>query len=399
MFNICNFFCLDNCVSKTSNNVLIFLNPKSGAGTSIRDFNQKLLPALKENNIGFEAIVTEGKNHCFEVAKHKQNLNAFKAVIIMSGDGLVFEWVNGIYQRNDKSNILSKLPIGIVPTGSGNGLLSSVLSANNQSLQKNGFQERAIKNVSNPSALSSFVNLMHIETIHKNYVAFLSVGWGLLADIDIESERWRKALGSNRFFVEAVIKTIKLKTYKGKLWYYKKDLSSSYEDYNEKCLPVYSNNETLVTIDSLSIFDEDDSFHPEVLDDNYIEKNVPSLNETLPRTWKYIEEEFLFIYAVTISHISRDGFYMPNAKLDDSSIYLTYCLRKDIPSRFSIVQFLSDIENGNHLKHSFVKCIPVSSFRLESFNIESPIVVDGEIIETSKIQASMTDLKINVISK
>lgn len=48
--------------------------------------------------------------------------------------------------------------------------------------------------------------------------SFLSVGWGLMADIDIESERLR-ALGGQRFTIWAVHRLISLRTYRGRLSY------------------------------------------------------------------------------------------------------------------------------------------------------------------------------------
>lgn len=48
--------------------------------------------------------------------------------------------------------------------------------------------------------------------------SFLSVGWGLIADIDIESERLR-ALGGPRFTIWSVHRLISLRTYKGRISY------------------------------------------------------------------------------------------------------------------------------------------------------------------------------------
>lgn len=48
--------------------------------------------------------------------------------------------------------------------------------------------------------------------------SFLSVGWGFISDIDIESERLR-AIGGQRFTVWSVARLLDLRTYKGKLWY------------------------------------------------------------------------------------------------------------------------------------------------------------------------------------
>uniref|UniRef100_A0A0N5BCR7 DAGKc domain-containing protein n=1 Tax=Strongyloides papillosus TaxID=174720 RepID=A0A0N5BCR7_STREA len=380
------------------NNVLIFLNPNSGSGKSLNNFHSKLLPALKKSNINFELIKTEGKNHCLEIAKNKKNLHNYKAVIIMSGDGLVFEWVNGVCQRNDKNEILNKLPIGVVPTGSGNGLLSSIFYANNLSLSKKSFQKQAVEIISSPKAVSSYVNLMHVETEHNHYTAFLSIGWGLLANIDIDSERWRKTLGSNRFFFESLIKIVKIPSYKGRLWYARRSSKANYQSSNDVKKPVYLKEDNSENVDSQT--DYEDEIHQKINDlkDYHINKNIPPIHEELPGSWNLIDDEFIFIYAVTISHISRDGFFMPLAKLDDPNIYLTYCLHKDLPSRKALVNFLMDIEHGKHHNHPFVNTVKVDSFRFESQSNDCPIVVDGEKISDNFIQATSTELKMSIIS-
>lgn len=51
------------------------------------------------------------------------------------------------------------------------------------------------------------MDLVRVETQKECLYSFLSVGWGLMADIDIESERFR-ALGDARFTVWAVIRAI-----------------------------------------------------------------------------------------------------------------------------------------------------------------------------------------------
>lgn len=79
------------------------------------------------------------------------------------------------------------------------------------------------------------MDLVRVETRNQILFSFLSVGWGLLADIDIESERLR-ALGGQRFAVWGVARLIGLRTYKGKV---------SYLPY-EKLPPSSENNQTNV---------------------------------------------------------------------------------------------------------------------------------------------------------
>lgn len=88
--------------------------------------------------------------------------------------------------------------------------------------------------------------------------------------------------------------------------------------------------------------------------------------------------------------------YAPNAKLEDTSrLYLTYALKKELPSKVMLTKFLASIETGEHLKFSFCHCVEVSAFRLET--LSGYIVVDGEIVNTSRLQASVTDLSMRVM--
>ena len=58
---------------------------------------------------------------CTENLKEK-----YCGLIIISGDGLVHEVVNGLAQRSDWDDICD-IPMGIVPGGSGNALNCSIL--------------------------------------------------------------------------------------------------------------------------------------------------------------------------------------------------------------------------------------------------------------------------------
>ena len=57
------------------------------------------------------------------------------------------------------------------------------------------------------------MDIVRVETKNDIMYSFLSIGWGLLADIDIESEKLR-AIGSQRFSIWSVAKLIGLRTYR-----------------------------------------------------------------------------------------------------------------------------------------------------------------------------------------
>lgn len=57
------------------------------------------------------------------------------------------------------------------------------------------------------SGKHSPLDLIRVTCDRRVYYAFLSIGWGLLSDIDIESESLR-LLGGHRFTVWAVVRAL-----------------------------------------------------------------------------------------------------------------------------------------------------------------------------------------------
>ncbi len=55
----------------------------------------------------------------------KMDLKLWDGIVIVSGDGLIFEVLNGLMLRDDRDEAL-KLPLGIIPGGSGNALASAI---------------------------------------------------------------------------------------------------------------------------------------------------------------------------------------------------------------------------------------------------------------------------------
>ncbi|CAN0518166.1 unnamed protein product, partial [Ectocarpus sp. 8 AP-2014] len=47
-------------------------------------------------------------------------------IVVVGGDGTFFEVLQGMYARPDCARQLSRLSLGIVPAGSGNGLAKTV---------------------------------------------------------------------------------------------------------------------------------------------------------------------------------------------------------------------------------------------------------------------------------
>uniref|UniRef100_A0A7E4VG39 DAGKc domain-containing protein n=1 Tax=Panagrellus redivivus TaxID=6233 RepID=A0A7E4VG39_PANRE len=390
--------------------VLVFVNPHSGTGKALQVYKKQLDPRLTDANIDHELIVTKHSGHARDVVVERTDLATFNAIIIVSGDGLVFEVINGLLERPDGDFLLQKLAFGVVPSGSGNGLLASLCYARGLPQKQPLFTRNAIEHVTDSDAIAYGINLTHMQTDTKHFASFMSIGWGLLADIDIESERFRKVLGSQRFTFEAVLRIFgHLRTYQGRLSFLEAGPIESrppaqFNVYSKTPLPdescpSYHSRETSAASDSHSGCQNDQFWQgkhrkPEA-------SIVSPLGEAVDSKWTVIEGEFLFVYVTSVTHISPGNMYAPSAKLSDDRIQLTYALKKDLPSRFALAKFLDAIESAKHLDFDFVKTVSVTSFRLEPDNAKpsSYIVVDGEIIDCKRIQGTVSDVHIHLMSK
>ena len=179
---------------------------------------------------------------------------------------------------------------------------------------------------------SKRMDLLMIHTASgKNMYSFLSVGWGLLSDIDIESERLR-FLGESRFAAWTLVRTLNLRSYRGRLSF-------------KLAQPMAS---TQAKVDDENIGAHIDELHGQewVQQHTYASAealpchmpapvHLKPLNEPVPDDWVVIEDEFLFMYAVNCAYIGTDVLFAPKLSTDDGRIALVF-MRKGV-SRVDMV--------------------------------------------------------------
>lgn len=174
------------------------INPASGPGKAGNIFQDKVAPLLDEGGINHHVWNTTSAGSASHYIANC-SLEDWHGIVIVSGDGLVYELFNGLMQRKDYQTAI-QIPVGVIPGGSGNGLAHSI-------------NFYVGENTCNPILASTLnivrgrvvpMDLVKVEMRNEETVySFLSIGWGLLADIDIESERLRM-MGGFRFTVWAL---------------------------------------------------------------------------------------------------------------------------------------------------------------------------------------------------
>ena len=92
--------------------ILFFINPVSGGSNRLR-LEKKIIKRCTEKKIGFEILPTD-KNGNYSFLEKKIYKGALTDVVICGGDGTLGPIISSIQNSN--------VNIGIIPTGSGNGL-------------------------------------------------------------------------------------------------------------------------------------------------------------------------------------------------------------------------------------------------------------------------------------
>ncbi|KAI6657301.1 Sphingosine kinase 1 isoform X2 [Oopsacas minuta] len=121
----------------------------------------------------------------------------------MSGDGLVSEALNGLVSREDAKNAL-QIPIGIIPCGSGNTLIGTILCYSHEDYSILNAAFVFVKGLYGPSQCID-AGLCTLSDV--NFYFFTSFNFGYVNDVTFESELVRR-IGDIRFTFFAIGKLL-----------------------------------------------------------------------------------------------------------------------------------------------------------------------------------------------
>lgn len=434
--------------------LLILLNPKSGKGKAREMFQKQMAPILKEAEIQYELVVTTHADFAREYVRQRIDLvQKYSGIMVASGDGLLFQVINGIMDRPDWRVLARNLPVGIVPCGSGNGLAKSIAYLYNEPYEPKPIINATLTCVSGKTSPLDVVRVeLKAQGNQTEMYSFLSVGWGLIADIDIESEKLR-SIGAPRFTLWSIHRLMRLRTYKGKVSYLpwrKNESSPAVEINNQKYLNGdkrsilrrfhdakdyeevedyadavgYDNNIESEFADIVSLRTNIDSWQSAVSRRtayysipgqsirsnrsatnsffNKIEQanaefykgapqgSIPPLDKPLTGEWHSQDGDFILVHAAYTTHLATDCFFAPDSELNDGIIYLVI-IRAGI-GRSQLLQFLLNMSSGTHLSEApttHIQVIPVTAFRIEPRDEGGIITVDGERVGYGAIQAEI----------
>ncbi|XP_028928915.1 sphingosine kinase 2 [Ornithorhynchus anatinus] len=413
--------------------LLLLVNPFGGRGQAWQWCQNHVLPMISEADLSFNLIQTERQNHARELVRGL-NLAEWDGIVTLSGDGLLYEVVNGLMERPDWAKAI-KTPVGILPCGSGNALAGAVN-------QHGGFEPAlGLDLLLNCSLLlcrgaRAPLDLLSVTLASGTRIfSFLSVAWGFVSDVDVESERFRP-LGPARFTLGTALRLASLHTYRGRLSYLPaaqplpgaphRPLARSATAMPPPVPPHGSPLHRAVSDMALA---EERGLHAPAarspapspspppspfspsrdLDltadppqpradpappsspapEGPADDLLPPLGEPLPPEWVTLEGDFVLLLAISPSHLGADLVAAPFAHFGDGVVHL--CWVRAGVSRAALLRLFLAMERGTHfgLGCPQLAYAAARAFRLEPLTRRGILTVDGERVEYGPLQAQV----------
>ncbi|KAJ6377092.1 hypothetical protein OIU76_026123 [Salix suchowensis] len=289
------------------------------------------------------------------------DLSKYDGIVCVSGDGILVEVVNGLLEREDW-NVAIKMPLGMVPAGTGNGMVKSTLDSAGEPCTTSNAVVAIIR---------GHKCSLDVATILQGDTKFFSVlmlAWGLVADIDIESEKYRW-MGSARLDFYGLQRMLSLRQYSGRISFVP---ARGFEAYGE---PTRYNGE----------FASKHSINPgqeqPVKAEQYSYQG-PDVDLT-NLEWRTINGPFISVWLHNVPWGGDNTMAAPDAKFADGNLDLI--LIKDCP-KLGLLALMTSLSNGGHVKSPHVLYLKVKAFILEPGQLTKDptrggiIDVDGEVL-------------------
>ncbi|XP_042503254.1 sphingoid long-chain bases kinase 1-like [Macadamia integrifolia] len=193
-----------NIKCKRPPKVLVILNPRSGRGRSSKVFHDKVEPVFKLAGFKMETVKTTYAGHARDLASTIDFGACPDGIICVGGDGIVNEVLNGLLSRSNQKEAIS-IPIGIIPAGSDNSLVWTVL----------GVRDPVSAAIAIVKGGLTATDVFAVEWIQTGTIHFgMTVSYyGFVSDVLELSEKYQKRFGPLRYFVAGFLKFLCLPKY------------------------------------------------------------------------------------------------------------------------------------------------------------------------------------------
>lgn len=345
--------------------LFIIVNPYGGKKSALDIFQNDVKPLLDDANVQYTLQETKYQLHAKEVVQ-SLDLAKYDGIVCVSGDGILVEVLNGLLIRKDWDNAI-RIPLGAVPAGTGNGMAKSLLDSHG---------EPCAASNATLSIIRGHKRSLDVATMSQGETRFFSMlmlAWGLVADIDIESEKYRW-MGSARLDFYGLQRIFGLRRYNGSITFLP---ASGYESYGE---PLDLENKIMID-DESEMKSEDGLVRDPKCGYQGPKVDMKSLN------WRKIDGPFVSIWLHNVPWGGEDTLAAPDAEFSDGCLDLI--MIKDCP-KLALLKLMTQLNNGGHAKSPYVSYLKVKAFILQPGpRTDDPtkagiIDVDGEVLARGK---------------
>lgn len=387
--------------SKTPPRMLIILNPRSGHGRSTEVFYGMVEPIFKLAGFNLEVVETTSAGQARRLAATVDLSTCPDGIVCVGGDGIVNEVINGLLSRINQKEA-SSIPIGIIPAGSDNSLVWTVLGVRDPVSAAMVIIKGGLTAV---DVLS--VKWKDSGAIHFGMTASY---FGFVSDVLELSEKYQKRFGPLRYLVAGVLKFLGLPKYHYEVDYLPASMGNIEE--GKAHIMTRSNNErvasSLSSIDSITSPSETSETDQDTTFSSRDTSSVPSQyfrgtdSSILEDNWKVAKGSFLGILVCnhpckTVQSVSPQ-VVAPKAKADDGALDL---LLVHGSGRLRLLIFYLWLQFGRHLTLPFVEYVKVKSVKIKRRqSTHAGCGIDGELFSVhGQVVSSLLPFQCKLIGR
>jgi YegS/Rv2252/BmrU family lipid kinase len=190
--------------------VYLIYNPLSGNKKAF-SILEKVKPIFEKGNLKYELIETQYAGHARELA-NTLPFEGYDGLCVIGGDGTMHEIINGMLKRDDGA----KIPIGLIPGGTGNSFMHHVDALDPEVAALRILTGRKRK-----------VDIAKANANGEIIYGFNIIGWGLPTDI-IETASKIKWLGAQCYNIASLIEVLRNKPRLARVTFDKKKTAGDY---------------------------------------------------------------------------------------------------------------------------------------------------------------------------
>ncbi|CAL1704519.1 unnamed protein product [Somion occarium] len=349
--------------------LMLLVNPRSGPGKARSIYMKKIEPLFRAARCEVDLTYTTHSKHATELARSLA-VGHYDAIVTMSGDGLIYEVLNGLAEHASPIQAL-QTPITPIPTGSGNGLAYNLLG-----LHEGGDVSAAALNAIKGKPMP--IDLFSVTQNGQRTLSFMSQCIGLMAELDLGTEHLR-FMGNHRFvygFVRGIARN-RACPVKLQIKVAESDKKAMFQSFKETRARAISNSSPQLVEDSTADGNSETNGNANAKDST----SLPSLrfHEEDPvndEGWITFDKPVSYIYAGKGPFVSRDFMQFPVSLPNDGCIDVVV---QEVAPRSQMLSAMDGAEKGiPYWKLESQHYFKAKAYRVVPHTSASCLSIDGE---------------------